>query len=153
MNFRINKFISDIKHRLPSIAGGLLSLVLIWQCALLDMNRAAIASPLNSLESSTVMLAGLFNRTEGKVEEAAGAVQRNVGKVTGQAEGLGKQVKGRAKQDLSKAEKSLTKGQKSFEKGAKQGLEKTQDALKDTKDNIGKTTGKAVENVKELFNQ
>jgi uncharacterized protein YjbJ (UPF0337 family) len=142
MNFRIINFISYIKHRLPSIAGGFLALVLIWQGALLDINRVAIASPLNSLESSTVMLAGLFNRTEGKVEEAAGTVQRNVGKVTGQTEGAAKQVKGRAKQDLSKVEK-----------GAKQGLEKTQDALKNTKDNIEKTTDKAVENVKELFNQ
>lgn len=142
MNFRINKFISDIKHRLPSIAGGFLSLLLIWQCALLDMNRAAIASSLDSLEPSTVMVAGLFNHTEGKVEEASGTVQRNIGKVTGQAEGAAKQVKGRAKQDLSKVEK-----------GAKQGLDKTQNALKDTKANIEKTTDKAVENVKQLFDK
>ncbi len=142
MNFRIINFISYIKHRLPSIAGGFLALVLIWQGALLDMNRAAIASPLSISEPSTVMVAGLFNRTEGKVEEAAGTVQRNVGKVTGQTEGAAKQVKGRAKQDLSKVEK-----------GAKQGLDKTQDALKDTKANIEKTTGEAIDNVKELFNQ
>jgi uncharacterized protein YjbJ (UPF0337 family) len=153
MNFRIINFISYIKHRLPSIAGGFLALVLIWQCALLDMNKAAIASSLNSLEPSTVMVAGLFNRTEGQVEEAAGTAQRNIGKVTGQAKGLGKQVEGRAKQDLSKAEKSLTKGQKSVEQRAKQDLGKTQNALEDTKNNIEKTTGKAIDNVKELFNQ
>jgi uncharacterized protein YjbJ (UPF0337 family) len=149
MNFRIINFISYIKHRLPSIAGGFLALVLIWQCALLDMNRAAIASPLNISEPSTAMVAGLFNRTEGQVEEAVGTVERNVGKVTGQTKGFAKQVEGRAKQDLSKVEKA----QKAVEKRAKQDLNKTQNAVEDTKDNIKKTTGEAIDNVKELFGQ
>jgi uncharacterized protein YjbJ (UPF0337 family) len=140
MNFSIINLVSGIKHRLLPIVGGFLALALIWQVALLDMNRAAIAAPLSSYEPSTVIVAGLFNRTEGQVEEAAGTVQRNVGKMTGQAEGMGKQLKGRAKQDLSKVENV-----------AKQGLDKTKNALEDTTGNIKKATGEAVENVKELL--
>ena len=156
----MTNLISQIKHRFLPISTGFLALALVWQCTFLT--GAAIAAPLFDSQSSSsqvpnsqLVVAGLFNNTGKKVENA-----------TDKAKELGAKVGNRANQDLNNAGAAINqKGNEMVNKtksnvdklvnkveNSKENLvDKAGNAVEDTKNNIGDAANNAIENVKELF--
>jgi ElaB/YqjD/DUF883 family membrane-anchored ribosome-binding protein len=151
----MTNILTQIKQRLLPIASGFIALVIF--CQFTFLSSAAIASPLTNPQASNsqMLVAGLFNKTERKVENAVGKAKElssNLGDRTKQdLNRTGVAIDRKGNEIVNKTKGNLDKLQNKVEDSKDNIGDKAANAVEDTKNNIGDAANTAIENVKELF--